>query len=211
RRWVAAVDDMGGAQVGLLSGKADAGAARDAQRLARDATDELRAVAAALLERYGHKPDPAILQRTARTFRGAAMDREARATLLGGCLTAEYDEPGFDALLAAGAVPTTGAAKRSGAPPLAVVGQARRDVEDAAAIERRRQVAELRERLQAARAERKAAHAAAARAARAAEHAQRTADDAAARARKARTVADDAARAVERADEKIAALERGLR
>ena len=99
-KWISAVEKLQQAQVGLLSGEADAAAVRSAQERERAAMLELREAASGVLEEGGHSGAIAMIERVVRTFRGAVLDPEARPLLDEGRLTDELEEPGFDTLLA---------------------------------------------------------------------------------------------------------------
>ena len=214
-RWMASLDELRTAQIGLLSGTADAAATREAQRAEREAMVQLRQASTEVLEAHELKPNLALLERTVRTFRGAATDSEARVQLTEGRLSAEHDEPGFDALVAgyssvtAKGSPVAAAAKATKASPSIVIAKRPKE-DDRAAVETRRRAAALRERLRAAREERTVARAEAQRAAKAAGRAEQTADEAVARAAKAQADAIAAARVLQLAEEKVSALEREI-
>lgn len=99
-KWIAAVDQLQQAQIGLLSGEADAADVRASQERERAAMLELREAASTVLEEGGHSDAIAMIERVVRTFRGAALDAGARPLLEEGRLTEELEEPGFDALIA---------------------------------------------------------------------------------------------------------------
>ena len=196
-RWLAAVAELHGAQVGMLSGTVETTAMREAQRAEREAMVELREAAAGALGAHGHNASIATLERVVRTFRGAAMDVEAREKLTAGRLSAEHDEPGFDALVPG--APSGGRKAASAAPGKApptrrlhVVPM--RPTEDRrAAASRNERVAGLRARLRDAREKHSTARAEAGRAANVAERTRRAADEAVARAREADAEAKEAA------------------
>jgi len=203
-RWLAAVGALHAAEVALISGRADADALRRARAAEREAMGALRAAAAAVLRGAALNASAGMLDRVARTFRGAAVDAAAREALTAGRLTAEHDEPGFEALAggvgrAAGRAPAAPPSTRTRAAPAVVRGVR----EDRAAAARRTRLLALRERLRAARAECTTARAEAERSRRAAEEAARRASEASADAR-------EKARALARAETTVSALERDV-
>ncbi len=163
KRLLAAGEKLRAAHERLLSGKGDAGRLRDAAERESEAVRKLRASAPGLLDRDGHAPSPATLDKVAQTLHAVAVDERARAEFACGRLTREHRASGLGPLGAGAPAPRRGGAKKR---PSA----AREREAQKAARERERERERAREIREAERAVREAE--------REAERAQRRLDDA---------------------------------
>ncbi len=87
----------------VLAGDAGASELREAADEVGAAERELLAAAPGLLDRDGHAPTPATLEKAAATLRAVALDEEVRAAFAAGRLTREASASGFGPLGGAGA------------------------------------------------------------------------------------------------------------
>jgi hypothetical protein len=197
RRAVAALFDAGDAlqraQSDLLAGRGDPRALREAGKRERASVAKLLEAARGLLSSEGHELSPAMLERVADTLHAAALDEQARAEVVHGCLHRELRHIGLGVDQAA----PSGAPRRSGA------GRPRPSRKATASDTERRSAQaerERSERLKAARRAEAEARRIAQRADRALESAQRRRDHAADSLAKAEAaLADARARAEEAA------------
>lgn len=94
----AAGDSLRDAQEKLLAGRGEAGALRDAVEVQRGAVDELTEKARGLLSAEGHELTPTTLAKVAGTLNAAALDRDVRPEVEGGCLVQERHHVGLGSL-----------------------------------------------------------------------------------------------------------------
>jgi hypothetical protein len=150
-------DELRRAQEGLVAGRGDAAALRDAAAAERAAVNALVQRASGLLDAGGHELSRATLERVSDTLHAAALEDEAREAVTGGCLDRELRHVGLGALTAAPAAPAAPAgraapaAKRERAERLKTARSA--EVETGKALERARRDLEAarRRREEAAR------------------------------------------------------------
>jgi hypothetical protein len=93
-------DALQKAQADLLRGRGDPTKLRKAADAERAATDELLRRAAGLLNSEGQELTPARLDQVSETLHAAALDEDARAGVIGGCLERELRHVGLGALAA---------------------------------------------------------------------------------------------------------------
>ena len=87
-------------QADLLRGRGDPAKLRKAADAERAATDELLRRAAGLLNSEGQELTPARLEQVSETLHAAALDEDARAGVIGGCLERELRHVGLGAVAA---------------------------------------------------------------------------------------------------------------
>jgi hypothetical protein len=107
---VRAGDGLRSAHERIVAGDADADELRSAAEAEHEAARGLLADAPGFLDRDGHAPSPATLERVAQTIRAVALDDDARAEFEAGRLTREHAATGFGPL---GAAPPARPAKRA--------------------------------------------------------------------------------------------------
>ncbi len=83
------------AQSELLTGRGDTRALQDAAQRERAAADELTDTARGLLTSKGHELSSATLERVRETLHAAALDDDARAAVIAGCLERELRHIGL--------------------------------------------------------------------------------------------------------------------
>jgi hypothetical protein len=88
-------DRLQQAQAGLIAGRADPQAMREAMMRERAAVNELVDKARGLLSSQGHELSPATLERVSETLHAAALDADARAEVRDGCLHKELRHVGL--------------------------------------------------------------------------------------------------------------------
>jgi hypothetical protein len=93
-------DALQKAQADLLRGRGDATKLRKAADAEREATDELLRRAAGLLNSEGQELTTARLEQVSETLHAAALDEDARASVIGGCLERELRHVGLGAVAA---------------------------------------------------------------------------------------------------------------
>ena len=96
-----AADGLRAAHQRLMEGRADADALRSAAEAEQAAARALLRDADGFLDRDGHAPSDATLEKVAETIRAVALDDEARAGFALGRLTRERQASGFGPLAAA--------------------------------------------------------------------------------------------------------------
>ncbi|HUR86839.1 MAG TPA: hypothetical protein VMY78_16010 [Solirubrobacteraceae bacterium] len=155
-------DAVRAAQSGVLAGKGDAAALRDAGARERAAVSELAGIARGLLSEQGQELSATTLERLADTLHAAALDDASREQVRDGRLERELQHIG----LGLGEGPAVARAAPAPAPAPAPAKTKR------TAAERAEEKRAAKERAAAEQAERKAARAAAAAAAKRAARAQ---------------------------------------
>jgi hypothetical protein len=154
-------DALQRAQLDVMAGRGSASALRAAGESERAAVTALTQTAGGLLTSDGHSLTPTTLERISDTLHAAALDREARAEVEGGCLTRELRHIGLGAMAvaepagaSAPAKPTatarTGAGQRGAKTRRAQDEQRRADAER---LERERERAHQRKRAEKTEAE----------------------------------------------------------
>jgi hypothetical protein len=128
-------DRLVSAQAGLLTGRDDPSALRDAVEAERSAVDELVERARGLLNASGIELSAAQLDRVRETLHAAALDEAARAQVRGGCLVRELRHVGLGSFAGRPAGPSRAARADE---------KRRREAEARRAAAERRQEAEAR-------------------------------------------------------------------
>jgi hypothetical protein len=117
RREIAELFDAGDqlqrAQSELLAGRAGGHALRAAAERERTAVERLSATARGLLTSQGHELSATMLDRVGETLHAAALDRDARTQVAGGCLERELRHVGIGGLAMPGRAPARRPAKAS--------------------------------------------------------------------------------------------------
>jgi hypothetical protein len=94
---IEAGDQLVSTQSGLLAGRGDAKALRDAAQREREAVRKLTEIARGLLSSTGQEPTAATLERVSDTLHAAALDQDARAQVSDGSLVRELQHVGLGA------------------------------------------------------------------------------------------------------------------
>ncbi len=134
-------DRLASAQAGLLAGRGDPSALRDAVEAERAAVDELVERAGGLLSAAGAELSTARLEQVRETLHAAALDEHARTQVRGGCLERELRHVGLGSLGGGAGAPPKAPRKDDGGKRRAAGAAAARK---AAAQAERRGQAELR-------------------------------------------------------------------
>jgi hypothetical protein len=191
-----AADELRAAQRKALGGSG-ADVLRPAIRAERDAVSRLTRAAERELERAGHRPSPATLDRIASTLRAAAADVQARELLRRGRLTQEIEAGGFDALAG---MPLGGEPQPKGKGKGKGKGKDKQAQAEDDRAARRRAVAAAREQVRVLQRRSRELL-------READRAEREAAEAGRKAERARTDADRAAAALAEAEEALRAAQ----
>jgi len=153
-RLFSAGDQMRSVQDGLLAGKTQPAALREAAAAERVARDELVEIARGLLSASGHELSGSTLSRVDETLHAASLDPDARAELADGCLVKELRLAGLGIALGsdspAGAATSVRPQKRSTTSRQAPAATASRRATDAERSEVVRSKREDTSRLKAA-------------------------------------------------------------